>query len=129
MAVITPGLEAFDESPIRDAERRLATALQSSDPTAWVYEYAEDAVFDAGGEHVAQGREALLAMAHSMHRLSDVTIRALRTEGIGNLAAVWCEGSWTSGTAPDTRSVAVRGIIVWRREPDGQWRVVFEHMS
>ncbi len=120
---------AFDESPIRDAERRLAAALQSADPTAWVYEYTHDAVFDAGGEHAAQGREALLAMAHSMRRLSDVSIHALRTEGRGDLAAVWCEASWISGTGPDTRKVAVRGIIVWRRDSDGQWRVAFEHIG
>jgi ketosteroid isomerase-like protein len=121
--------EPFDESPIRDAEQRLAAALESPDPTAWVYEYTEDAVFDAGGDHVAEGRDALLAMARSMRPLSEVSIRALRTEGRGDLAAVWCEGSWKSGTAPDERNVAVRGIILWRREPDGQWRVAFEHMG
>jgi ketosteroid isomerase-like protein len=120
---------AFDEAPIRDAERRLAAALQSADPTAWVYEYTEDAVFDAGGEHAAQGREALLRMARAMRRLSEVSIRALRTEVRGEIAAVWCEGSWISGTAPDEKNVAVRGIIVWRREPDGVWRVAFEHMG
>lgn len=118
-----------DATPIRDAERRLAAALQSADPTAWVYEYTEDAVFDAGGEHGAQGREELLAMARSMRSLSEVSIRALRTEVHGDLAAVWCEGSWISGIAPETRHVAVRGIIVWRRERDGVWRVAFEHMG
>ncbi|HEX3218520.1 MAG TPA: nuclear transport factor 2 family protein [Candidatus Limnocylindria bacterium] len=120
---------APDETPIRDAERRLAAALQSPDPTAWVYEYTEDAVFDAGSEHAAQGREELLAMARSMRRLSEVSIRPLRTEVHGDLAAVWCEGSWISGIAPETRHVAVRGIIVWRREPDGVWRVALEHMA
>jgi len=123
------GHAAFDEAPIRDAERRLAEALESADPVAWVYQYTEDAVFDAGGEHAAQGREALLAMARSMRRLSGVSIRPLRTEGRGDLAVVWCEGSWMSGTAPDHRNVAVRGIIVWRREADGQWRVAFERIG
>jgi ketosteroid isomerase-like protein len=119
----------FDEAPIRAAERRLAAALESRDPTAWVYEYTADAVFDGGGEHAAEGREALLAMARSMRRLSDVSIRPLRTEGSGDLAAVWCEASWVSGTPPDTRRVDARGIIVWRREPDGQWRVAAEHIG
>ena len=55
----------FDESEIREAERRLLQTLSSSDGTAWVYEYTEVAVFDGGG-HAVQGREALLVMANAM---------------------------------------------------------------
>ena len=66
---------AFDESEIRAAERQLVAALEDPDPTAWVLEYTEDAVFDAGGEHAVQGREALLGMAHAMQPLSTVSIR------------------------------------------------------
>jgi hypothetical protein len=59
----------FDESEIRSAEHRLETALEADDPTAWVLEYTEDAVFDGGGEHAVVGRESLLAMARSMSPL------------------------------------------------------------
>jgi hypothetical protein len=34
----------FDEAEIRGAERALEKALESPDPTAWVYHYTEDAV-------------------------------------------------------------------------------------
>jgi uncharacterized protein (TIGR02246 family) len=114
---------------IRAAEQRLAAALESSDPEAWVSEYTEDAVFDAGGEHAVEGRDALLAMARTMRPLTAVSIRALRTEVSGDLATVWTEATWKSGEAPDQRTVEVRGILVWRRGADGQWRVAMEHIG
>lgn len=120
----------FDESEIRAAERRLEAALEADDPTAWVFEYTEDAVFDGGGEHAVVGRDALLEMARSMGPLGSVSIRALRTEGRGGLAAVWVEGSWVSGPAEEgPRAVEARAVIVWRKEPDGVWRVAMEHIA
>ena len=119
----------FDESEIRAAERELESALQAPDPLAWVDEYTADAVFDAGGDHAAVGRDALLEMAAGMRRLSSVSIRPLRTEGRGDLATVWCEASWVSGSGTDTRAVDVRGIMLWRKEPDGRWRVAMEHIG
>jgi ketosteroid isomerase-like protein len=122
--------ERFDESEIRAAELRLETALEAVDRTAWVFEYTDDAVFDAGGEQAVVGREALLAMAASMPPLREVSIRPLRTEGRDGLATVWAEASWVSGLAQsDATSVEVRGMIVWRRETDGVWRVAMEHIG
>lgn len=122
--------EAFNESEIRAAERRLETALEAVDRTAWVYHYTSDAVFDGGGEHAVVGRDSLLAMAASMRPLTGVSIRPLRTEGCGGLATVWAEASWVSG-APDSdqTQVEVRGMILWRREADGTWRVAMEHIG
>jgi ketosteroid isomerase-like protein len=119
----------LDESEIRDAERRLETALESDDPTAWVFDYTEDAVFDGGGEHAAVGRESLLAMARSMRPLRSVSIRPLRTAGRQDLAVVWTEASWISGPEDQPTTVEVRGILVWRKEPDGVWRVAMEHIG
>jgi uncharacterized protein (TIGR02246 family) len=125
-----PEAATFDESEIRAAERRLEAALQSDDPTAWVSEYTEDAVFDGGGDHAVVGRAALLEMARSMRPLGSVSIRALRTEGRPGVAAVWAEASWVSGPAEDDpRDVETRGVIVWRHEPDGVWRVAMEHLG
>jgi ketosteroid isomerase-like protein len=126
---VTNDERPFDEASLRSAERELELALASDDPTAWVQHYAEDAVFDAGGDHAVQGRLALLEMARSMRPLSDVSIRPLRTEARGDLAAVWSEASWASGEAPDRRMVHVRGILVWQRDRDGRWRVAMEHIS
>ncbi len=117
-----------DEGTIREAERRLAAALASPDPTAWVYEYTEDAIFDGGGQAV-QGRAALLEMAAGMQPLSSVSIRPLRTEASEGLATVWCEASWVSGPPESGQRVEVRGMILWRKEADGRWRVACEHIG
>ncbi|HEX6888921.1 MAG TPA: nuclear transport factor 2 family protein [Candidatus Nanopelagicales bacterium] len=123
-------MTTFDEAAIRAAEHRLALALASADPVAWVEHYADDAVFDGGGEHAVVGREALLGMARAMRPLGSVSIRPLRTEGRDDLVAVWCEASWVSGPGePDASEVTVRGLILWRREPDGVWRVAMEHIA
>lgn len=118
----------FDDQEIRAAERDLVAALSAADPTAWVYEYTEDAVFDGGGDEVLRGREALLGLARAMAPMRDVSIRPLRTEGSGHLATVWFEGSWVSGP-PGTPLTAARGMILWRKEDDGHWRVALEHLS
>ena len=83
----------FDETEIRSAERALEKALESPDPTAWVYHYTQDAVFAAPGGPAVQGREALLRMARAMQPLSSVSITALRTEGSGNLACTYGEAT------------------------------------
>jgi ketosteroid isomerase-like protein len=120
----------FDESEIRAAEHRLETALEAVDRTAWVFDYTADAVFDGGGEHAVVGRDSLLAMATSMRPLTQVSIKPLRTEGCDGLAAVWVEGSWVSGSAEgEATKVEVRGMILWRREADGVWRVAMEHIG
>jgi|GEM_PF-5232134 len=97
----------FDDQEIRAAETALESALSAVDPTAWVYEYTEDAVFDGGGDEVLRGREALLGLARAMAPMRDVSIRPLRTEGSGHLATVWFEGSWVSGPPGAALSLAL----------------------
>jgi ketosteroid isomerase-like protein len=116
----------FAESEVRDAERLLEAALEAGD---WVSHYTADAVFDGGGEHAVVGRESLLAMAASMRPLRSVSLQALRTEGRDGLAAVWCRATWVSGDADQPHSVDVRGLLVWRKEPDGVWRIAMEHIG
>lgn len=120
----------FEEAEIRAAERALVEALQSPDPTAWVYSYTEDAVFVPPGAAAVQGRAALLQMARAMKPLSAVSIQPVRTEGSGDLAAVYGHASWVSGRSPEAGSVTrVRLLIVWRKEADGQWRIAQELLN
>ena len=118
---------SFDDSEIRAAEKALERALESSDPTAWVYHYTEDAVFVSPGAPAVQGRAALLEMATAMRPLSSVVITPLRTEASGNVAAVYGQASWVSGAHTSSATITtVRLLIVWRKEPDGVWRVAQE---
>ncbi len=83
----TPAAPAdADPAPVRAAQREIVAALESDDPTAWVYLYTEDAVFlEAGGPPVT-GRAALLAMAKAMPPLSSVRLVEERIERRGDLA-------------------------------------------
>jgi uncharacterized protein (TIGR02246 family) len=118
---------SFDQREVRAAEEDLARALESEDRTAWVEHYTEDALFVGPGAPPVQGREALLAMARSMAALSSVSIVPVRTEMAAEVAAVYIRGSWISGggTGERTRSF-IRGILVWRKDHDGRWRVAQE---
>ena len=127
---VSGGQAPFDEAEIRAAERALVRALESSDPTAWVYSYTEDAVFVHPGGPAVQGRAALLQMANAMKPLSSVSIQPLRTEGHGTLATVYGHASWVNGRPPNAGSLTdMRVIIVWRKEADGQWRVAQELLN
>lgn len=65
--------------------------------------YTEDAVFlESSGP--MSGRQALLDMAKTMTPLSSVTITPLRTVGHGDLAYVYCTGSWINGRSPNVGS-------------------------
>jgi ketosteroid isomerase-like protein len=120
----------FDASEIRAAERSLVAALESEDRTAWVFHYTEDAVFDGGAEHAVVGRAALLEMAAAMGPLTHMSLRPLRTAGTDGLVTVWVEASWESAAASgQSNRVRVRGVLVWRRDADGMWRVVMEHIG
>ena len=120
----------FDEAEIRDAERALEEALQSTEPMAWVYHYTEDAIFVASGSQAIQGRKSLLEMAADMQPLSSVSLSAVRTEGNENLAYTYGTANWVSGHRPATGTTTrVRFVIVWRREEDGRWRVAQEMLD
>ena len=86
--------------------------------------------FDESEIRAAEHRLVTALEATSMRPLTEVSIRPLRTEGCGGLATVWVEGSWVSGSGEsDSTTVKVRGMILWRRDVDGVWRVAMEHIG
>lgn len=117
-----------DESEIRRDLQLLESALQASDPTAWVYQYTDDAMFVGPGEAPVQGRAALLEMAKSMTPLRDLKLVPQRIESSGTLAYAYIRGHWSNGQAGAT-ATHVRSLLVLRREADGHWRVAQELMQ
>jgi ketosteroid isomerase-like protein len=117
-----------DDSEIRRDLEALESALQASDPTAWVYQYTEDAMFVGPGEAPVQGRAALLEMAKSMTPLRDLKLIPQRIESSGTLAYAYLRGHWSNGQ-PGAALTRVRSLLVLRREADGHWRVAQELMQ
>ena len=62
--------------------------------------------------------------------MSSVEIVAESTLGAGDFAAVLGRGTWLSGPkGPDAQRVRRRFLMVWRREPDGRWRLAREMLT
>lgn len=123
------GLSSSDIAAIREAENALAEAFEDPDPTAWVICYTEDAIFIGPGLPTIEGRAAFRAAA-AQTTISSMQIVADSTIGAGDFAATVGRASWVSGPrdsgAPTTRR---RFLMVWRREPDGRWRIARELLN
>lgn len=120
-------LSEADIAEVRTALRDLQDALNSSatDPYAWVYSYTEDAVFLGPGRPAIEGRDAFLAWAADVPPISSFEIEVLSIDGSGDIAATVADASWEQGGTP----VRLRGLLVWRRETDGRWRILREMLN
>jgi ketosteroid isomerase-like protein len=118
-------LSPDDVVALRAAEQDLEEALNDPDPTAWVDFYTDDAIFIGHGRPALEGREALLDYSHRMTQFSSLRIEPLSTDGDGNIATVFAN---VTG-AVDGADVLVRSLLVWRRGPDGRWRVAREMLN
>jgi uncharacterized protein (TIGR02246 family) len=122
-------LSSSDTAAIRAAEEALAEAFEDPDPTAWASSYTDDAIFAGPGTPTIEGRAAFLAAAEQV-TISSMQIVAETTIGAGDFAATTGRVSWVNGPrdsgAPTTRR---RFLMVWRREPDGRWRIARELLN
>ena len=124
MALTPSDLEA-----IRAAERALADAFEDPDPTAWVDFYTEDMAFAAPGVQTIQGRAAFLDAARETV-ISSMQIVADSTIGAGGFAATFGRATWVSGPKGSDSPVRRRRLLmVWRKEPDGRWRIARELLN
>jgi uncharacterized protein (TIGR02246 family) len=123
-------LSSSDIAAIRATEQALVESFEASDPTARVDFYTDDAIFVAPGRTAIEGREALLAHARRMTPLSSARIVTQTTDGEGGMAAALGRASWVNGPrGSEGTTTSVRFLIVWRREPDGRWRITREMLN
>ena len=115
---------------LRAAEAHLIADLEGDDRLAWVKDYAEDAVFQEGSDEPVSGRAALTIFARGLPALSSVTIEPVRTAIEGRLAYVQVRGGYAVGKGADAKPVGrFRGVMIWRKDPDGQWRMLHEMLA
>jgi len=135
--VALAGLAACTQAPapqgpaeIRAAEARLVAHLEGPDPLAWVGDYTEDAVFQEGADAPVSGRAALTEVAKQLGGLSQVEIVPLRTMVQGNLAYVQVRGRYAVGQGAGAKPAHwFRGVMIWRRDADGVWRMLHEMLA
>jgi len=104
-------------------------AFESSDLTAWVDSYTEDAIIVGPGVPALEGRSAFLEAVPQIS-ISSMEIVADSTLGAGDFAATLGRATWASGPkGSDAPIVRRRFLMVWRREPDGRWRIAREMLN
>ena len=122
-------LSTSDISDIRVAEKALAEAFESSDRTAWVDFYTDDAIFVGPRVPAIEGRSAFLDVAPQIS-ISSMEIIADSTIGTDDFAATLGRGTWVTGSkGSDAPRVRRRFLMVWRREPDRRWRIARELLN
>jgi ketosteroid isomerase-like protein len=115
---------------LRAAEAHLIADLEGDDRLAWVKDYTEDAVFQEGSEDPVSGRAALTGFARGLPPLSSVSIEPVRTEIQGRLAYVQVRGGYAVGRGSEAGPVGrFRGVMIWRKGADGQWRMLHEMLA
>lgn len=122
-------LSSTDIAAIRAAEAALAEGFEAPDPTAWVDSYTDDAIFVGPGMPAIEGRSAFLDAARGF-TLSSMKIAADSTLGEGDFAATLGRATWVAGPkGSDAPMQRRRFLMVWRREPDGHWRIARELLN
>jgi ketosteroid isomerase-like protein len=120
-----------ERSEIEKALESMIGTLEDSDPRQRAYGYTEDVVFVMPGAPVVRGREEMLKRLESAAIMWSVTITPLTIEGTYNLA--WADGLFTCMMDPTESNpgqrVAMRFLMVWRKESDGVWRIAREVLS
>ena len=111
---------------ISAAESQQASALKRGDIDGALQIYTEDVVALWPGEPVIRGRAALREAAVRAFGGATLTTAKSTTDDIlvsGDVAVatVSFDNTWTKGG--EAVRQAGRGIVVWRRQPDGSWRV------
>jgi len=113
---------------VADAERAFAATMAARDAAAFASHISEEAVFIGGGEppNVLRGRAAI---AEGWKRFFDGPAPfswepdLVEVIGSGTLGL-------TSGPVHDPKGEIIgRFNSIWRLEPDGRWRVLFDHGS
>ena len=127
LGACTAGADPFQ---LIEADRAFNDAVAETGSEAWVAWFAEDGAMIQQGVGEIRGREQILsAVAH----LDDPTF-SLRWEPLRADIARSGDLGWTTGqftvdaTGPDGTTNRTQGLYVsiWRRQPDGTWKVVMD---
>lgn len=115
----------FDEAEIVAALQSLVAILEDPDPRERAYAYTQDATFVMPGAPPVQGREEMLRRLETGTVLRSVTVTPYKIEGRHDLAYAY--GLFTC--IQDGSPLAMRFLMVLRKEPDGVWRIAREFLA
>jgi len=119
------------EMMLRQMEAKLAAAVAAKDRKAFLALWAEDAAIFPPGSPVVVGREGILAEWDPILSKPDVSLTwspdRVELSSSGDLGYTYGKYRW-NGKGPDVDPMVRNGkyVSIWRKEKDGQWRVVVD---
>ena len=119
------------EQILREMEFKLAAAVAAKDSQAFLSLWAQDAAVFPPGEPVVTGKENILAQWAPI--LTDPLVSLtwspdkVEISDSGDLGYTYGKYLWT-GKGSDGKLAHRNGkyVTIWRKDPDGQWRVVVD---
>ncbi len=119
------------EQILREMEVKFAAVVAAKDSQAFLAFWAEDAAMFPPGEPVVTGKQNILAQWAPILNDPFVSLTWSPDEaeisGSGDLGYTYGKYLWT-GKGSDGKVTRRNGkyVTIWRKEPDGQWRVVVD---
>ena len=116
-----------DPTELMDADRAFAAAVAGGGADAWTAWFATDGAMLQDGVGEVRGaaaiRDAVAYLDRPGFALSWEPVRA-EIAASGDLG--WTTGEWTLRPAPGAPPGRGRYVSIWRRQPDGSWKVVMD---
>ncbi|MGK7312988.1 MAG: YybH family protein [Candidatus Longimicrobiales bacterium M2_2A_002] len=116
-----------DPSVLLDADRAFAADVAESGADAWAAWFAEDGAMIQEGTGEVRGRAAIRETVAYLDRPGvSLTWQPDRADLAASGDLGWTTGSYTFRPAPDGPPGRGRYVSIWKRQPDGSWRVVMD---
>lgn len=115
---------------IARSAQAFSRALERGDAEAMAAQYVDDAVLVPPGGRMIAGRDSIRAFwtpRNPDFRTLSHSLTTDRLEVVGDAAVevgTWRQEGQVSGQEP--RESAGRYLVVWRRQPDGAWKMQFD---
>jgi uncharacterized protein (TIGR02246 family) len=128
-----PADAAGDAAAVRAADEQLLAAFQARDAAAAAALYTEDASVMIGNRPVVTGREAIRRMVEQDLQDPNFTISFTGADSVASGDLGYTRGTYTvTFTHPQTRARGSESgsyVTIFRRQPDGSWKVAVDITS
>ena len=119
------------EAVLRDMEAKFAAAVAAKDSKAFLSFWAEDAAIFPPGSPIVVGKDKILANWADILNNPDVSLTwspdKMQVSASGDLGYTY--GKYQSARKGPEGQATIRNgkyVTIWRKEPDGAWRVVVD---
>ena len=116
-----------DPGVLLEADRAFAADVVADGASAWAGWFAEDGAMIQAGVGEIRGQAAIrVAVAYLDTPGTTLRWEPARADIATSGDLGWTTGSWTFRSTPESPVSRGRYVSIWRRQPDGSWKVVMD---